>query len=881
MLHRLVAFVSGIAGRRRLEREAAEELQFHIAQETEAHVARGMSPEEARRAALQALGGLTQTVERVRDVRALRIDAAWRDLRHAVRALRAAKGYTVVALLVLSFSIGATTAIFSVADAVLLRALPFSEADRLVAVGERNVKTGSMDQRNLVAPQNFLDWRDQQDAFTAIAAIGYARVSLRPEGGLEPETLEAQAVTSDFFQVLGTLPRLGRPFGREHEVASNARVAVISHRLWQRRFDGAADVIGRMLPGQLADFEIVGVMPPTFAYPVDGVHPDVWLPNVFPPEDRIRGDDFSYRLRVLGRLRPGVTVEQAQGRMEQITARLAAETPRWFENRVATVEPLHHYLTRAARGWTLLLLGAAACVLLLACVNLSNLMLVRGSTRGREMAVRVALGASRADIARTFLTEGLVLSLVGAALGVGIAWLGIDILRAAIPVQLPRVAEVALDRRVLSIAVLMAVATGLVASAAPLLQATGRSMSAAQTMKGRANTASASHRQLRDALVVAEVALAVVLLVGAGLFLVSYARVTHVDLGMDTRDVLTVRVRPYVGAWNWEEAKSANRSLLRRVLDEVRATPGVEMAALVSGGVPLRGDFRTIDFSRLDGEGPTGEDLDFNEISPDYFQAMRVPLIRGRHFTDHDRAGSAPVMIINAAAAARHFPGEDPIGKAVNFIGLRTVVGVVGNIRHDGPETDWRTQGFIPLEQSEAVGATLIARLSGRTADVLPAIKQAIWAEFPGVPLPDIRSLEDYFNEMLAYRRFNMLLLGLFGVLGIGIALAGIYGVMACVVVQRTREIGIRLALGALPAAIQRAVLGRAAAYLSLGLLIGLSTAWSLRDLVGSFLFDVQPADLRVYGVVATLIAATGLAAALVPARRAARVDPLTAVREE
>jgi putative ABC transport system permease protein len=807
------------------------------------------------------------------------------DLRKVMRALCAVPGFTMVALLVLMLSIGATTAIVSVVDAVILSGLPFPDADRLVAVGEWNIKSGTTNAANEVAPQNFLDWRDRQDVFTGLAAIGYASVSLKPDDGQEPETLKAQAVTADFFSVLGTAPMIGRAFTHENERDGNARVAVISYALWQRRFGGAPDVIGRYLPGQRADLEIVGVMPPWFAYPVGAVKPtEVWLPNVFPAEERVRRNEFSYRLQVIGRLRPGVSIEQAQSRMDQITAALAAETPRWFEDRIAKVEFLHGYLVKSVRRWMLMLLGAVGFVLLIACVNLSNLTLARVSTRSKEFAIRSALGASRWDLARSLLLESLVLSLFGALLGVFFAWAGVELLRAAMPADIPRVADIAINLRVLATTVIIAIATGLIVSAVPMFHFSSRNTGAALTTASRASTANATHQRLRGALVVAQVALAVVLLVGSGLFLASFSRVASVNLGLDPHDVLAVRVQPQGAAWKLAQqqmAQQQNRVLLRNVLERVRTIPGVEVASFVSGGVPLRGDLRTVDFGIPGRVLPPNEDLDFNEISPDYFRAVRVPLLRGRFFTDGDQQGSEPVAIINDAAAKKYFPGEDPVGKVIRFEGIRTVVGVVGNIRHDGPETDWRRQGFMPLDQSQAVGATLVLRLSRETRNVLPAVKAAIWSQFPTVPLPDIQTLEQYLQGLIAQRRFNMLLLGLFGLLGIVIALVGIYGVMAYDVTQRTREIGIRMALGALPIAILRLVLGRASVYLATGLFIGLTAAWGLSGLVKTFLFQIQPHDVSVYAGVGAMLVITGLAAAFVPARRAARVDPLVSLRLE
>jgi predicted permease len=882
MLSRLIAFIRGIVLRHRIASEVDDEVAFHLQQEIEAHIARGLSPAAARQAALRAFGGLVQTREAVGDVRTIWLDGLWRDVRHAVRALRATPAFTLAALAVLTLSIGASTAIFSVVDAVILRPLPYHAANRLVSVGEHNFKNASGFDSRLVAPQNFLDWHARHTVFTGLAAIGYASISLKAEAGQDPEILQTQAVTSDFFSVLGTAPLLGRPFTVANEVTGRAMVAVISYGLWQRRFGGSPDVVGRHLPGIRGSFEIVGVMPPSFAFPAGAVRPtEVWIPNVFNDEDRVRRNSFGYRLTVIGRLRDGVSIQQAQAEMDRITAALAAETPRWFTDRVARVEALQDSVTRDVRTWMFMLLAAVGFVLVIACVNIANLMLVRVSARGRDLAIRAALGASRADLARILLVESLILSLAGAAAGVFVAWLGVGMLTSAIPAEVPRVGSITIDVRILAIATATAVISAILFSALPLIQFSQPRAGTGAMQLTRGQTATVAHQRLRAALIVVEVALAVILLVGSGLFLASFARVASVPLGIDPIDVLTVRVRPLVEPGQYQLAQQRNRPLLREIVEDVRALPGVHVAALVSGGVPLRGDLRTIEFGIPGRALPRGQDLDFNEISPDYFRALRVPLLRGRFFTDDDRQGSEPVVIINEAAARRFFPDTDPLNQTVQFLGTRRIVGVVGNIRHDGPETDWRRQGFVPLDQSQAVGATLVVRLSSDGPSILPAIKSAIWSRFPGIPLPDIQTLSQYLDGLIAQRRFTMLLLSVFGLLGIVIACAGIYGVMAYIVAQRTSEIGIRMALGASPIGILWSVLGRALLYLSSGLAIGLIGAWMLSALVAGFLFQVTPHDPWVYATVAATLIATGVAAALLPARRAARVDPLTTLRTE
>ncbi len=889
MFARLLAYVRGVAGRRRISAEAEDELRFHIEQEIEVHIAGGVSPAEARQMALRDLGGLTHVTQAVRDVRLIWLDVLWRDARHAVRSLRRTPAFTSVALVVLTLSIGATTAIFSVVDAVILRGLPFPESDRLVAVGELNAKDSPPPSLNLTTPQTFLDWRDQQDVFTGLAAVAYAEISLKREGNALPENLRAQRLTAEFFSVLRTQPVLGRPFSREDEVEGRGNVAVISYALWQRRFAGSPNVIGAYLPGQQASFEVVGVMPPGFSYPVDtyvlGVREptDVWVPYVFTSDDRVRGNSFGRNLHVVGRLRDGVSIERAQARMDQIMASLAAETPRWFADRVARVEPLREFVTRGVRTWMIMLLAAVSFVLLIACVNLANLMLVRATARTRELGIRAALGGSRWDLSRVLLLESLILSLMGAALGTAVAWWGVDLLRSIIPAEVPRTATIAVDLRVLATTGILAVLTGVAFGMAPVVKFSRPTVVGVLNQAERTSTASLRTNVLRSTLVVAEVALAVVLLVGSGLFLASFARVINVDLGLDPEDVLTVRVRVLEAPVDVQQAAQRNRQLLMNVLDRVRAMPGVEVASLAGGGLPLRGDLQTVDFGIPGRELPRNTDIALNQISPDYFRALKVPLLRGRLFAEADSQNSEPVVILNQAAAARYFPGEDAVGKVVRLVGNRTVVGVVGDIRHDGPEAGWRTQAFVPLAQSRVFGATLVVRTTSGAKGILSAVRQAIWSEFPDA-LPtriDEQALSYYFDSLVAQRRFNMMLLALFGVLGLSIASVGIYGVMAYVVSQRTQEIGIRMALGALPSTILRSVLGSALLTMMVGIAIGLIGAWSLAGLVSGFLFEVQPHDPRVYAGALLLLATTGLAAAFGPARRAASVDPLIALRME
>lgn len=882
MAIRFLTRLRALLRRSRAAAELDEELRFHVEHETAANVARGMPPGEARRAALRDLGGLAQTREAALDVRSVWVDGVWRDGRHAIRALLAAPSFSLVVVAVLMLSVAASASVFAIVDAVVLRPLPYADPDRLVGISEPERQTISPTGRSLlVSPQEFFDWRDRQDVFAGLAASAWTEISIKARGDDFPERLPARWVTANYFDVLGRMPLLGRPFTAENEVAGRNHVALISHQLWQRRFGGARDVLGRQLPGQLAAFDIVGVMPPDFRDPDDTaetVH--VWIPLVPEPDARVRGNTFGYYLRAVGRLRDGVSVDQAQSRMNRIMADLAVEHPGWVAGRVARVEPLHAYVTRSVRTWMLTLLGAVGCVLLIATVNLANLMLARGWTRRQELAVRAALGASRAALARVLLVESLILSTTGAALGAAVAWWSVGYLRSSLPSDLPRAADVAIDARVLAVTMAASIAIGIVLGLIPVRPFARGAASGVLLGQQRSASTSRTAVRLRGWLVVAEVALAAVLLAGAVLFATSFLRVTRIDLGLDYRDVLTLRLRPLVRPTDVNPGQAP----LLRVLDRVRAIPGVEVAALGGNGLPLRGDLRTEDFS-IPG-GVADGDIALNQVSPDYFRALRIPVRDGRAFSDADVDTGQRVVVLNEMAARRFFAGH-AVGQTMHWrrYGVRTVVGIVGDIRYDGPEEPARPQAFIPIVQTSDSAATLIVRTAPAAVSVLPEIGRVISQEYPAGAVAPLnvegQPLEHYFSELVAARRVNMRLLGLFGLLGTLIASVGIYGVLAYLVAQRTREIGIRVALGAQRAVIVRSVLALTAKYVAAGLAAGTLAAWMLSTLVRGLLFSIQPHDPAVYMFVCCSICGLAALAALIPARRAASVDPIVALRCE
>jgi predicted permease len=831
------------------------------------------------RAYRQSAGARHQTGRR------LGFDVLAQDFRHAVRSLRATPAFTVTVLLVLTLGIGASTAIFSVVDAVALRALPFDRADRLVAVAETDTKSGRVGSPQM---QDFFDWHGRQDVFTGLAAIApYQGVTLVGGAGRAPEILQAQAITADFLPVLHVTPILGRMFTAGDETDATSNVAIISFGLWQRVFGERPDVAGQVLDTQLRRFTVVGVLPRDFASPIVATdRVDVWLPLVALPEEHIRGTVYSDYYWVIGRLRDGVSIARAQSRMEQITAGLAAVYPKWFTDRGVIVEPLVTYLAGDVRAWMLLLLGAVTCVLAIAYVNVANLLIVRSTTRTRELDIRSALGASRVDLARAILVETLLLSVAGTALGVCAAWWGVGILRASLPADVPRAATIGIDLRVLIAASVMAVFGGLATALAPLVGATNRTGTGSLRDSSRTMSAGAGQRRVNAALVVAEVALAAFLLVGAGLFLDSYARVTHVNLGLEYRNVLYVRLRPVNYANMPAEVQAAivarNKAAFFDILSQVQALPGVKAAGFVSYSPPISDGLYTADLAIPGQTLPLDADIELSAISSDYLQTIRAPLARGRAFTDSDREGSEPVTLINLAAAARYFPGGEPVGRVVTLNKInRRIVGVVGNIRSGGPERRQLEAAFVPMTQAVTAGTTLVVRTEGSPYALAAPIDRVIWSRFPDLAMPPARTLEDNLAALIAPRRVNMQLLSLFGILGIIVAAVGVYGVMAYVVAQQTREIGIRMALGATPRTVLWAVLRRAVMFLGIGIVTGLTAGLMLAAVVQRFLFEVSSRNPGIYVAAGAILAAAGLGAAILPARRAARVDPLMTLKAE
>ena len=889
------------------EAEIIEELSQHLDDRRQELIAGGATPEVATRLTLDDFSAdrLARYLAPLRQARLAEntpppnrwflLGGLMTDLRDAVRALRREPGFTIVALVVLTLGMGATTAIFSVVDAVVLRGLPFDERDRLVAVGERGIPaikgkrpaplapdlTRDPQALSLVQPQNYLDWVAQQQVFESIAAITSGEATLL-EPGAEPEDLVVQEVTAGFFDVLRIRPAVGRTFTIENEVDGRHRVAVLSDTLWRRRFGGSPDIVGRTIPLGDGGYEVVGIMPPGVTYPVWAVRAtDLWVPYVVPPNERTReGRGRTMYLQSIARLKPGVSIGQAQAQMDQVAAVIEHANPVWARDNKVGVRPLHDHLVGAStRSWMLMLLGAVAIVLLIACANVANLLLARASAREREVAVRAALGAGRWRLVRQLMVESLVLSVAGTVLSIILAWWTVQVLRSAMPEGVPRVASIAIDLRVLAAAAGLSLVTGLLFGIVPALQLSKPDLT--NSLKDGSQGASAGRGRLhmRSVLVVVEVALAVVLLVGAALFIGSFIALMRVDPGFDPDRVLTVDISPRVEPGQRPPDRTA---AFAQIVERIGKIPGVVHASMSRGGVPfsirmwinnLKVPGRMID---------NDPGVSIKVVTPDYHKVMSIPLRRGRLFNATDYAGGPNAVIINESAAKTYFPGEDPVGHPVSLNGAdRTVVGVVGDVHQRSLEAATLLEVYLPMAQNGSSYGELVIRTSGDPYDVLPAVKSAVLAVLPDVPLRAVRTMDELVFRQTAQRRLNMLMLGLFGLLGLVISAAGIYGVMAYVVSQRTREIGVRMALGATRSKVMGMVLTNACGLLGAGLIVGGLGAWYLSAMAKAFLYGLEPNDPRAFAAALVSLSLAALVASIIPARRAASIDPIVALRAE
>jgi predicted permease len=803
--------------------------------------------------------------------------------RAAIRTLRQTPVFLLGAAGVMALGIGTGAAIFSVVDGVALRGVPFDAGDRIVAVTEYDPRAAETLGGGLTSAPTFLDWRRFQGPFEHLAATGSASIRTRTTTG-EPAEATAVAVTWEFFPVLRVAPILGRAFVAGDEVPGRNRIVVLGHAYWRQHFGGAPDVVGKTIVLNEEPWQIAGVAPTGFTYPVGTSRPtDLYVPLAFSDVERSRDAGHAYFYAAIGRLKPGVTVMQADREMARLAANLDRQHPGWSPGRTARVVTLQEQVVGRVRPWMLLLLSTVGLVLLVACINVAGLMLLRTTARRRDMAVRATLGATRWQIVLLPVVEALVLALAGAGAGLALAQAVVRVLRAWLPFGVPRVAEIAVDWRAASVALGAAIVTGLLCGLIPGLIAT-RDTAQASLARVRSSVGPGGGR-LRNALVVIEVALTMLLLVGAGLFGRSFVALARVDSGFDPHGVIALAFGAPADPRSATLAARRDSEAIERAIEAVGRVQGVQAAGAVSGGLPLSGRWSrsSVELPRRGELSGVDNDIDIRRVSPDYLQVLRVPLLRGRRLTDADRASTLPVVLINDAAARKYWPGEDSIGQCMTVGDKeRIVVGVVGNIRHLGPESAPRPEAYVPLTQERVQAATLIARTTRSPAEVLPALKAAIRSVCPDQRFTsDVSTLDGYMDRLIGLRRFLMALTALLGLLALVIAAGGVYGVMSYAVAQRTGEIGLRMALGATPGRVLRGTLRDASVLLGAGLALGAGAACTVSASVRAFLFAVEPGDAVTYVAAAVTLAMAGLLASVVPATRAAGIDPLTAIERE
>jgi predicted permease len=873
--------------KRRLDRDLDDELRFHLDSQIEQNLRRGMSPEQARQEAQRSFGGVEQVKEAYRDRRGIPlIETLLQDLRYSRRLLRQSPAFSAVAILTLALGIGATSAIFSVVNAVLLKPLPYRGAESLVLVRQQILKLGPQPMR--VAAPDTVEYR-KSEVFEEAGAMQNRVYDLSGDGG--PEQIIGGRVSANLFPLLGAAPLEGRLFS-EDEDRLGTRVVLLSYGLWQRRYGRDPKIIGHAILLNREPYQVIGVMPPTFVFPPRGMpqeeNADLWTPlSLTADELRTYLDNPSYT--VIGRLRPGVSMERARTEMTAIAQRILSAFPRDLRTAlppdlqlIAFVAPFKEQVVGGSRQLLFLLLGAVGFLLLIACANVANMLLSRSATRGRELALRASLGAGRARLVRQLLTESVLLSTLGGGLGILLAWWGAGLLVAALPGNLPLTEQIRIDARVLGFAFAVSVLTGLLFGLAPALTASRESLNEflKQTARG------ARQGWLLSSLVSAQVALALVLLTGAGLLIRSFIQLQIGDHGFRTEHLLTASIALPESQYG---VRTKARDFYQKLLPRLESLPAAREAGLASD-VPFEGVWSRV----ITPEGLTADHLpivNYTLVFGDYFQALGASLKRGRLFTEADRPGAERVVVVNETLARRFWPGQDPLGKRLKA-GTRamdtpwmTVAGVIGDVNQGAPDGELRPHVYEPYLQAAGYSwvrkMNLALRTSGDPLALATAVRREVARLDPELPVTKLRTVQQILNSSLAPRRLSMWLLTVFALAALLLAALGIYGVMAYAVARRTREIGIRMALGAQRANVLGMVLGQGMKLVAFGLAIGLAASLALTRFMTSLLYDVKPTDPLTYVAVSLLLIAIALSANLAPARRAVSVEPTVALRHE
>jgi putative ABC transport system permease protein len=883
--------ILGLFNRERRDRELDDEVESNLQMQIDDNLQRGMSPDEARYAALRKFGNVTLVKEEARELWSFVLfEQLWQDIRFGLRMLVKNPGFTAVAMLTLALGIGVNTAIFSVVDAVLLKPLPYPHPERIVIVFEQPPSGGL----NQVSTPDFLDWKGQTTVFSTIAAEDWGTKTLTDIGA--PVDLSAESVSANYFEIPGVKPLLGRTFAPDEDQPGKQYKVVLSHRIWRTLFGADPNIVGRSIRLSGMDYAVVGVMP---AGLFDRWGTDVRIPLAFEPKDRAR--DYRW-FHVWARLKPGVTLEQARQEMKVIAGRVARDNPQSNKGWSATVERyVDLRLNDSLRRSLCVLLAAAGAVLLIGCVNLANLSLSRGVGREREVALRSALGAGRGRLVRQLLTESIVLAGLGGAVGVALGWALMRGLKAWVPSSLlPIEADVQLDERVLLFATVLIILSGLLSGIAPAVRATPSDLAGSLKEGVRGATSGVGHKQLRHALVVTEIALAFVLLSGAGLLIRSFYRLSQVNLGFDATNVITAGL-PMAP----EEYPEMHRVInyQEQVLGKIRAAPGVREVA-ITNALPLEGPGISLPFL-IEGKpfvNMAGRpNCGFKRVSPSYLATLRMHLLRGRWLAETDEPGTLPVAIINETMAQRYFKDQDPIGRRILIPPItrppssssQWVTGqplapevaweVVGVVRDEKLSSvdGWYPTLYVSYRQSPTLQTWLAVRGGIPSAQLVKTVQTAVWQLNKNQPFDKIRTLDEIISDSLGESRLGTVLLGAFAILALLLAAIGIYGVFSYSVGQRTHEIGIRSALGATRGDILRLVLEEGMILALMGVGIGIFAAFGLTRLLAGLLYGIRPRDPLTFVSLSLLLAGVALFACLIPARRATKVDPMVALRHE